>query len=236
MGNVPSYVSITFILTTFAAIGFLLRAIRRAGLGTFPSGLLVFLLPLWIFLQAIASLGGIYSDSDSIPPLLFLLGVCPAIALIGVYFIFFRSSFIERLPLQTLTLVHIVRIPAEVVILWLFYAGFLPQMMTFEGRNFDIIAGLLSPVVYWISFRGEKLRRGVLFAYNVFGLLLLANVVSIAALSLPSPLQSLNVDQPNRAVLYFPYVWLPTIVVPIALFSHLASLWKLYRERMSPSV
>lgn len=231
MENVPSYVSITFILTTFATVGFLLRAMRRAGLGTFPTGLLLFLLPLWIFFQAVVALGGFYANATSFPPRLVLFAILPAILCIGAYFLFFRSTFIERLPLQTLTLLHTVRIPVEIVLLWLSFAGAVPQMMTFEGRNFDILSGLLAPLVYWVVFRGGRVRRGVLAAYNVLGILLLANIVSIAALSLPSPMQVLNLDQPNRAVLYFPYVWLPAIVVPIVLFAHLASLWKLFRER-----
>lgn len=231
MESVPSYVSVVFILTTFAAIGFLLRAMRRAGLGTFPSGLLLFLLPMWIFLQAIVALGGFYSDFTSFPPRLLLFAIVPAVILIALYFLIFRASFVERLPLETLTLVQIVRVPVEIVLLMLFLAGQVPQMMTFEGRNLDILSGLLSPIVFWLVFRRGRVRRGLLAAYNVLGLLLLANVVIIAALSLPSPSQQLNLDQPNRAVLYFPYVWLPSIVVPIVLFSHLASLWKLFRER-----
>ncbi len=231
MESVPSYVSVVFILTTFAAIAFLLRAMRRAGLGTFPSGLLLFLLPMWIFLQAIIALGGFYADFTSFPPRLVLFAIFPALILILVYFLFFRASFVDRLPLQTLTLLHILRVPVEIVLLWLFLAGQVPQMMTFEGRNFDIASGLLSPVVYWLVFRRDRIRRGLLAAYNVLGLVLLANIVWIAALSVPSPLQQLNLDQPNRAVLYFPYIWLPAIIVPIVLFAHLASLWKLFRER-----
>lgn len=231
METVPSYVPVVFILTTFATIAFLLRAMRRAGLGSFPSGLLMFLLPLWIFLQAMLAQGGVYADFSSFPPRLLLFAILPAIVLIGAYFLFFRTSFVERLPLQTLTLLHMVRIPVEIVLLFLFFAGQVPQMMTFEGRNFDILSGLLSPVVFWLVFRRDRIRRGLLAAYNILGLVLLANIVIIAALSLPSPLQQLNLDQPNRAVLYFPYVWLPSIVVPIVLFSHLASLWKLFRER-----
>ena len=231
MESVPTYVSVVFILTTFAAIGFLLRAMHRAGLGTFPSGLLLFLLPMWIFFQAVLALDGFYADFTSFPPRLLLFAILPALVLIAVYFLVFRATFVERLPLETLTLVHIVRVPVEIVLLMLFLAGQVPQMMTFEGRNFDILSGLLSPLVFWLVFRRDRIRRGWLAAYNVLGLVLLANVVIIAALSLPSPLQQLNLDQPNRGVLYFPYVWLPAIVVPIVLFSHFASLWKLFLER-----
>lgn len=231
MEAVPPYVSIVFMLTSFLTVAFLLRAIRTGRTERLPTNISYFLLPLWIFFQAVLALGGFYQDSTSVPPRLVLFGVWPAVLLIAVYFVFFRESFIERLPLETLTMLHIVRVPVEIVLLWLSFAGQVPRMMTFEGWNFDILSGILAPVVYWAAFRGGRKRRGLLVAYNILGLILLANIVSIAALSLPSPMQKLNFDQPNRAVMFFPYIWLPTIVVPVVLFAHLASLWKLFRER-----
>lgn len=231
MEEIPPYVPIVFILTTFAAIGFLLRAVRRAGLNTFPSGLLMFLLPLWIIFQGTVAIGGVYENFTSVPPRLVIFGIAPAILVVAVYLIFFRSSFVDKLPIKTLTMLHIVRIPVELTLYWLFIAGQVPEMMTFAGRNFDILSGIAAPVIFWLAFRGGETRRGLLIAYNVFGLVLLANIVTIAALSIPSPLQQLNFDQPNRAVLYFPYVWLPTLVVPIVLFAHLASLIKLLSRK-----
>ena len=230
MESIPPYVSIVFILTTFAAIAFLLRAARHAGLNSLPTRLLIFLLPLWIFFQAALSISGFYENYTSIPPRLMAVGIFPAIIVIVVFLLFFRRTFVDRLPLKTLTWLHVVRIPVELVLLWLSFAGQVPQMMTFEGRNFDILAGIAAPIVGLIAFRGGVQRRWLLVAFNIAGLLLLANVVSIAALSLPSAIQQLNFDQPNRAVLYFPYIWLPTIIVPIVLFAHLASLWKLLRD------
>ena len=229
MEAVPPYVSIVFILTTFAAIAFLLRATRKAGLNSLPAKILIFLLPLWIFFQAALSISGLYENFTAVPPRLVLFGVFPAVLMIAAYFVFFRTPFIARLPLKMLTWVHIVRIPVELVLLWLALAGQVPMMMTFEGRNFDIAAGIAAPIVALIAFRGREPNRKLLLAFNVVGLILLANIVSIAALSLPSPMQVLNFDQPNRAVLYFPYMWLPTIVVPIVLFAHLASLYQLLR-------
>lgn len=231
MEAIPSYVPIVFILTTFATVGFLLRAVRRAGLHSFPSGLLLFLLPLWIIFQGTVAVGGVYENFTSVPPRLVIFGIAPAILVVIIYLIFFRPSFIEKLPIKTLTMLHIVRIPVEFTLYWLFIAGQVPEMMTFAGRNFDILSGIAAPIVFWLAFRGGETRRGVLIGFNVLGLLLLANIVSIAALSLPSPLQQLNFDQPNRAVLYFPYVWLPTLVVPIVLFAHLASLVKLFLQK-----
>jgi len=231
MESVPSYVSIAFILTTFAAVAFLLQAVKGVGLRKLPSQILIFLLPLWIFFQAVLSMGGFYQYSSAMPPRIVLFGVLPATLTIVAYFIFFRESFIDKISLRLLTMLHIVRIPVELVLLWLFHNGQVPQLMTFEGRNFDILSGILAPVVYLIAFRGDRTKRGILIAFNILGLILLANIVTIAVLSLPSSFQQLAFEQPNLAVTYFPYSWLPTIVVPIVLFSHLAALWKLVRSK-----
>jgi len=93
-------------------------------------------------------------------------------------------------------------IPVEIVFMWRFIGGQVPRIMTFEGYNLDILSGMLAPIVYLIAFRGGKVNRPVLIAYNIIGMLLLANIVSIAILSLPSPLQLLACDQPNVAVTY----------------------------------
>lgn len=227
MESVPAYVSTVFILTTFASVAFLLQAVKGVGLGKLPSQILIFLLPLWIFFQAVISIGGFYQNTTAMPPRIALFGVLPAILTIVAYFVFFRESFIDRISLRLLTMLHIARIPVELVLLWLFQNGLVPKLMTFEGSNFDILSGILAPIVYLIAFRGDKTQRGLLIAFNILGLILLANIVTIAVLSIPTPFQQLAFDQPNRAVALFPYSWLPTIVVPIVLFSHITALWKL---------
>ncbi|MDB6080057.1 MAG: putative transrane protein of unknown function, partial [Akkermansiaceae bacterium] len=48
-------------------------------------------------------------------------------------------------------------------------------------------------------------------------------------LSAPFPFQRLALDQPNVAILSFPFIWLPTFIVPVVLFTHLASIRQLAR-------
>jgi len=67
-------------------------------------------------------------------------------------------------------------------------------------------------------------------AWNIFALLFLINIVVNAILSIPSPLQKFAFDLTNIAVLHFPFIWLPAVVMPIFLFSHLASLSQLLRS------
>ncbi len=227
--NLPGYVSIIFILTTFLTIGFLLKAVKQTVFETIPAKILVFLLAFWTIFQAIIAING-FHQVQAFPPRLVLFGVLPTILLIITYFIFFRENFIEKLPLKVLTLLSVIRIPVELVLLWLFQGGLVPQSMTFEGRNFDILSGITAPVVYFLAFRGGKINRPLLIIWNIFALALLFNIVITAILAFPSISPNLPIELQNRGVTYFPYVWLPTVIVPVVLFSHLASLWKLFND------
>lgn len=226
--NLPSYISTIFILTTFLTAGIFLFAVRQTVFETVPAKLFSFVLAFWLFFQAMLGISGFYLETNGMPPRLILFGVLPTILLIFFYFLFTRKNFIERLPLRLLTFIHIIRIPVEIVLLWLFQQDLIPQIMTFEGRNFDILAGLSAPVISWFAFRQGKVNRTVLIVWNFLSLALLFNIVIIAVLSFPFEFQQFGLEQPNRAVLYFPFNWLPTIVVPLVLFSHLISLWKLF--------
>lgn len=229
--NLPNYVSITFILTTFLTVGFFLFAVKQTVFDTLAAKTLVFLIAFQLIFQAILSLGGFYLVTDAVPPRLMLTGVFPAFLVIILYFIFARKTLIEKLPLKILTLLHILRVPVEIVLFWLFQEKLVPELMTFEGRNFDILSGLTAPIIYWFGFRNGKINRPLLIVWNIFALGLLVNIVTHAILSFPFPFQQLAFDQPNRGILYFPFIWLPTVVVPLVLFSHLIGLWQLFKSK-----
>jgi len=226
--QLPLYVSLLFILTALVTAWLLLRSIGRSESASLPARLLLFLIPFWFVLQGILGVGDFYHFADAVPPRVFLFGILPVLLLIASYFVLFRK-FVEGLSLRALTILHVIRIPVELVLLFLFQSGQVPQIMTFEGRNFDILSGLTAPIIYFLAFRGSKPNKAILITWNLVALGLLFNIVSIAILSMKSPLQKLAFDQPDVALGYFPFIWLPTIVVPIVLFSHLAALWNLIR-------
>lgn len=228
MDNAPVFVSLVFILTTFLAVGIFFYAAKRGAFSSAATKTLSFLFPFWLIFQAVVALNGFYLQTYSFPPRLFLFGILPTLLLIITLFVFARKNFIALLPLKTLTALHVVRIPVEIVLLVLFQAGQVPRLMTFEGRNFDILSGITAPVISWLAFRAGKINRPLLIVWNFIALGLLANIVINALLSVPSPIQRFAFDQPNRAILYFPFVWLPTVVVPVVLFCHLASLWNVF--------
>ena len=71
----------------------------------------------------------------------------------------------------------------------------------------------------------------MVLGWNVLGLALLANIVVIAVLSTPT-LHRFPEGPPNLLPSTFPWVWLPSFLVQVALGSHLLVFRRL-RRRMS---
>ncbi|HYC85790.1 MAG TPA: hypothetical protein VEB86_11230 [Chryseosolibacter sp.] len=124
------------------------------------------------------------------------------------------------------------------ILLWLLFIGnIVPEQMTFEGRNLDILSGITGPVVAWLLVRG-KMSRTALIIWNVLCLLLLINIVAVAILSTPSPIRVFMNEPSNTVVTTFPASWLPGFLVPLAYLMHFFSLKQLlsFRERTVPEV
>lgn len=223
MENLPIALHVGFACITFLTVLLFARAARNR------TEVLV-LLTGWLLLQAIISRSGFYTDTNAMPPRFFLL-VFPPLAVILVTF-FTRNGrrFIDELDAKQLVLVHVVRLPVELVLFVLYSYAVIPGLMTFEGRNFDIFSGISAPLIWYFGYFRKKLSAPVLIGWHLACLALLINIVMHAVLAAPFPFQRLAFDQPNIAVLHFPYVWLPGCIVPLVLFSHLVSLRRLMNE------
>ena len=224
--GLPFYVTVVFFVTTLATIWFLMAAAKSSGTDSIPYKILLFSLPLWLLLTGFLASTDFYRQT-ALPPRVVAFAVLPAVLFIIVNFIFFRRSFIEKLSLEMLTLLSVVRFPVELVLHWIYEAGQVPRIMTYEGWNVDILSGISAPVAYWLAFRKARINRPLLIGWNIAAFCLLATIVSIAILCFPGPLQRLAFEQPNIGVTYLPFIWLPAIVVPAVLLAHLAALWQL---------
>ncbi len=226
MESLPSYVSWVFIATTFLTVGFFLFALYQAGLDRRFLTILSIVLAFFLAVDAALALSGFFLVTNTVPPRFILAPAPTTLALVTLCFVFARKK-LPASALQTLTLLHIIRVPVEVVLLLLFQNGLVPQLMTFEGRNFDVLSGLTAPLVAWLAFHGGKINKPLLAVWNLLTLGLLINIVVSAVLSLPAPFARFGFEQPNRAILYFPFIWLPAIIVPIVFVAHLLSFWQL---------
>jgi hypothetical protein len=229
--GLPAYVPVVFVLTTFLTVGIFLYAIGRAGFHTLSAKLLAGFVLVWLLSNAILACTGFFRNFDTLPPRVFAVGVLPFLVVTFAYLTFFRS-FLVDLPLTVLTFLHIIRIPVELMLLALYQHGQVPIEMTFEGRNFDIISGLTAPIVYFLAFRNGRVNRPLLIVWNLAALSLLVNIVTIAVLAFPTPFQRFGLIQPNVGVTYFPFIWLPAVIVPIVFFCHVVSLWRLASNRV----
>ena len=229
LGNLPFYISVLFIFTTILTFIFFISAIRGNN-STKTVVLVSIIICIWLAIHAILAINFFYTVTDNIPPRFTLMTFPPLLTILILFITKSGKRFIDSLSLKILTQLHVVRIFVEVILFWLFLYKYLPKLMTFEGRNFDILAGLSAPFIAYFGFTKKITGRKFLLVWNIICLLLLLNIVANAILSAPFVFQQFAFDQPNIAILYFPFVWLPGFIVPVVLFSHLALIRRLSKK------
>ncbi|MDO5969765.1 hypothetical protein Q4Q35_08095 [Flavivirga aquimarina] len=222
MADISNIITLCFVFTTWATLWFFYK--------TSKSKKVLFGIIIWMSIISALGISGFYRTTEVFPPrLIFLLG--PGILFVLLIFLTKRGrEFSDNLDLKWLTLLHVIRIPIEIILFYVFLEGLIPDLMTFEGYNFDILSGLSAPIIYYLVFIKKWIgSKGLLF-WNIICLLLLINILTIAFLSAQTPFQQLAFNQPNIGVAYFPFVWLPAVIVPIVLFSHVAAIRMLFKS------
>jgi hypothetical protein len=230
-------VQLGFALLTFVFFSLLLRILKAAiAQSLFPDnqkknifpGILISLI-VWLVFISVLSITGILGDFDAFPPRVVFILPIPLIALIWVLNVKGTGEILRHAPAHQLIRLQVFRVFVELLLWALFIQNLLPEQMTFEGRNFDIIAGLTAPVVAWL-YQHNKVSRGFVIAWNFIGLGLLINIVSIAVLSMPTPFRMFMNEPANTIVAAFPISWLPGLLVPLAYWLHLLSLKQLLQK------
>ena len=222
MENLRLFTAIIFILITAIAIA----GFRNASGKSLVTFRIIF---IWTLMQGLMGLSHFYQAEHLFPPPILLLFLPPVLGIIIMFTTSGGRRFIDQLKPGQLTRFHIIRIPVEIVLYLLYMDHQVPEIMTFAGGNYDIISGITAPVIFYYGYVKKSFGRGVLLCWNFICLGLLMNVVLRAVLSTPSPLQKLAFDQPNTAILHFPYNWLPSVLVPMVLFSQLVCIRSLFR-------
>ena len=229
--NLPDYYTIIFGLTVLLTLVFFYIVLDEAKGCEYNINApnIIIGLTFWLILQAFLSFYKIYANHMQIvPPYIALFGTIPTfIAILILFFTKKGNMLIDSLPMKRLTYLHVVRIPVEIVLYLLLIEKAVPSIMTFEGYNFDILAGITAPFIAYYGFTKKKLSQKIILIWNYISLALLINIVTLAVLSAPTPLQVFGKTQPNIAILYFPYSWLPTFIVPVVLLSHLICIRRL---------
>lgn len=202
-----------FILLSIGIISGLSIALR-----SYKFGLLA---TVWLVVSGLIGVLGLINNFSAIPPYPLVFFVA---SFAGVFFLM-RTSFGARVAELSLTFLvgaQAFRIIVELLIHQAVVEGIAPPQMTWSGLNFDILTGISALIL--IPF-ASRIPRKWLLIWNWVGLALLAWVVGVAALSMPTPFQQITPD--NVWIAFFPFIWLPTIAVLAALIGHLALFRKL---------
>jgi len=178
----------------------------------------------WLLLTGLIGATGWLSDFSGTPPRIMFFF---APVLIGVAWLAF-STFGKRLcllPLSLLVGFQSFRIIVEILIHQAAVEGVAPPQMSWDGLNFDVFAGISALIIF--PFAG-RLPQWAILVWNSTALGLLLWVLGVAILSFPTPFQQLKPD--NIWVAHFPFIWLPTIAVALAILGHLVVFRKVLGE------
>ena len=175
-----------------------------------------------IFISALG-MAGFFRDFSTFPPKIMVVLIIPMVTILIISFSKTTKELLPFIPAKSIVGLQVFRVFVEILLWLLFIQNIAPVQMSFEGRNFDVLTGLSAPFVAYILSN----NRTALFIWNILGLALLANILTIAILSLPTPFRIFMNEPANTIVTHFPFVWLPGLLVPMAYGLHLLSLRQL---------
>ncbi|MDB4945004.1 MAG: hypothetical protein JWP97_4538 [Labilithrix sp.] len=193
-------------------------AVRRLGVGAPSLGVR---LGGWLVLTGGLALAGVLHQWKRQPPplVLFMIGgVLLAVWLAGSRI---GERMAEALPLAAIVGFQAFRLPLELFMHHAAAEGTMPVLMSFSGSNYDIVSGLTAIPVAWLAARGEA-SPGLVKAWGILSSVLLAVVMALAIGASPA-LAAFGTGprELNTFVGYFPFVWLPCVLVPAALFGQI---------------
>jgi hypothetical protein len=192
------------------------------------------LLSITLVVPMILASAGLLTRYDSIPPPALTPVLIALVTTLIVSFSPIGARIAIRAPLAVLIGYQSFRIAVELLLHRLYAEGVVPVQMTYAGRNFDILSGLSAALIALCLAGGVRIPAVVIRLWNIAGLALLANIVTIAVLSAPVPFRTFHNEPANLLPTMFPFIWLPTFLVPAALFGHLLVFRAVRSRPVSP--
>lgn len=239
--NSPWYIvaQLGFVAITVIFIGLLFQYLRSAlkvagydgGMQRRIFGRTLIGALLWVCIVSVLSITGFLQDFSTFPPRMMIVLIVPLVSIIWISSTKRIRHLLSLIPPQQIITLQVFRVFVEILLWLLFVIELLPEQMTFEGRNFDVLAGLTAPFIAYFCFVKKSWSKTLAVVWNFLSLGLLINIVTIALLSIPSPFRYFMNEPANTIVAHFPIVLLPAILVPLAYTLHIFSLIQLLGKR-----
>ena len=188
---------------------------------------------LWLLYLVLLERSALLETFD-LPPRL------PLFVIVPVVFIMFRytgskgfSGILHQLPLHLPILLQSFRIMVELLIFGAFSEGIFSQRVTFEGLNFDVLSGITA-LITGVLIKKHLAEIKLILAWNIFSIIILSVTVYAFISTYYSP-EYRNISS-NFALVRWPYLLLPSILLPAAVFMHFISLRQVFiRSRLQVS-
>jgi len=191
---------------------------------------------LWIIMLTVLSYKNFFTDFSKLPPRLLFALFIPLPVVLAFSFSRTATKLLEKVPAQWLIFMQSFRIFVEILIWFAFLANKLPRQMSFEGRNFDVLTGLLAIPVGMMLLSKKTWSSKMVLGYNILGMALLLNILVVSFLSMPTPFRYF-MDEPSNVLLaQFPFILLPGLLVPMAYTLHILSLRQLFLGKNSKTI
>jgi hypothetical protein len=182
----------------------------------------------WLSSSAFAALSGILARLDILPPPFIVMMVFALISAFAVGCTSFGKTVAENTSWKILIALQCFRLPLEIFMHHAYEKKIMPIQLSYSGYNFDLLTGLGAVILLEILRFSPKFSKQFIWIWNVWGIYCLIAIGVIAVTG--SPIIAGFGTEPenlNTWVLFFPYVWLPAVLVVLAVFGHIVITRKL---------
>ncbi len=189
---------------------------------------LILVMLLWQVYLIIMGTSG-FLASFSLPPRMPLLIIVPLFISMGVFLNKNKNKqWIQSIPPIWLTAFQSFRIVVETLFVLSLPTGVLHENVTIEGYNYDMVVGISAPIIALMVYYSKKLPNKLLTAWNIFGLTVLACTVFVFMSTAFFPqIYGFETTPLSTDFGMYPYVLVPGLLMPAAVFMHVLSLIQL---------
>jgi hypothetical protein len=181
--------------------------------------------------SALLAVMGILTRFDYFPPPMMIMFAALLVIAFAVGLSPFGRTLATKTSLVALIGLQTFRFPLELVMHHAVNRSLMPTQLSYSGYNFDIVTGLGAIVLTILLALKVRIPSQVIWGWNIWGMYCLLAIMIIAIGTSPV-IRAFGDDRAdlNTWVLYFPYVWLPVVLVTMAICGHIIITRKLLQR------
>lgn len=164
----------------------------------------------------------------SFPPRFFLFTILPAFIFTGIFIYKNRNnSWIQNIPSHWLFFYQSFRIAIETIFIFTVAKGILHPNVTIEGYNFDLIYAFTVLVIGLLTFQFIDKYKHIIIWWNYLGLAIIVVIIFLFQTTIYTPEIYGDIEPFPVEFLNYPYVLVPSFLMPSAVFIHVLSIVQL---------